>query len=92
MGKLANNERRKLRALYYNNVASGLTVIGCVIPLLNVGIVIPRIANALADEGFRIISPENVGLASTLLSAAVALSAAAIARIIRNAIVSKIED
>ncbi|HEV3111766.1 MAG TPA: hypothetical protein VGY99_14870 [Candidatus Binataceae bacterium] len=34
MGKTADNERIKLRATYYNNIAVGLVLAGCLIPYL----------------------------------------------------------
>jgi hypothetical protein len=34
MGKAASNEKIKLRALYFNNVAVGATIAGSIVPLL----------------------------------------------------------
>jgi hypothetical protein len=34
MSKAADNERIKLRATYYNNIAAGLALAGCLIPYL----------------------------------------------------------
>jgi hypothetical protein len=82
MGKAASNEKIKLRALYFNNVAVGATIAGSIVPLL-----------AYARE---YVQPDDqftrAELGVTVLLIVVALAVAGACRFRANAIVSKVED
>jgi hypothetical protein len=82
MGKAASNEKIKVRALYFNNVAVGATIAGSIVPLL-------AYARELiqSDNQF---TPAELGI--TVLLVAVAAVVAAASRFYASAILSKLED
>ena len=82
MGKAADNEKIKLTATFYNNVAVGATITGSIVPLL-------AYARELVqdDDAFT-----PVEIAVTFLVILVAASVAVVCRIQANALISKIKD
>ena len=82
MGKAASNEKIKLRALYFNNVAVGATIAGSIVPLL-------AYARELA-QGDNQFTPAEFGF--TILLIMVAAAVAAACRFQANSTLSKLED
>jgi hypothetical protein len=85
MGKMANNERLKLRALFYNNLAVGAVVGGVILPFVN-----------FYEQHLTVIeffSNETVlHLAQVLAPIAMALMAASWARSRANLYISQLID
>jgi len=68
MGKIADNERIKLRATFYNNIGVGLIVVGVLIPTLRA---LPAIGQFLADVTYGRVEWSLKGVADVLVSAIV---------------------
>ena len=82
MGRTATNERIKLRATYYNNVAVGATITGSIVPFL-----------AYAREFFQNDGQFTAAeLAVTLLLILAAGAVAAGCRFQANSVLSTLED
>jgi hypothetical protein len=82
MGKAANNEKLKLKATYFNNVAVGATITGGIVPFLAYARELVQ-----ADDRF---TPTELGI--TVLIIAVAGLVAAACRFQANSTLSKVVD
>ena len=82
MGKAANNERTKLRATFYNNVAVGATITGSIIPLL-------AYAREVVQKDGEFTGTEMLVTLLIILTAALV---AAASRYRANSIISGVED
>jgi uncharacterized membrane protein len=93
MSKAADNERIKLRATYYNNIAVGLILAGCLIPYLAVVRGIGEIFDWMRHHSVGEIT--FVGWASvitTVLAFFLALHGARYFRRAANEQISKLQD
>lgn len=82
MGKAAENERTKLRATFYNNVAVGATITGSIVPFL-------AYAREMVQKDDEFTLPE---ITVTLLLIAAAATVAGAFRYYANRVISKVED
>ena len=95
MGKEAFNERLKLAANYWNNIAAGLTLTGLIIPYLalNYWIVdlIAWVPDWLAGQA-KLSDPAIVAAVSTLVATVAAYVAANACRSFADRLLTKIQD
>jgi hypothetical protein len=95
MGKAAFNERLKLAANYWNNIAAGLTLTGLIIPYLalNYWIVdlIAWVPDWLAGQA-KFSDPAIVAAVSTLVAVVAAYVAANACRSFADRLLTKIQD
>jgi hypothetical protein len=95
MGKAAFNERLKLAATYWNNLAAGLTLTGLIIPYLalNYWIVdlIAWVPDWLAGQA-KLSDPAMVAAVSTLVATVAAYVAASACRSFADRLLIKIQD
>ena len=82
MGKAASNEKIKLKATYFNNVAVGATITGSIVPFLAYARELVQ-----SDDQF---TPVELGI--TILLIMVAGLVAAACRLQANSTLSKLED
>jgi hypothetical protein len=82
IGKAATNERIKLRATYYNNVAVGATITGSIVPFL-------AYAREYFQDDNRFTAAEFAVTLSLILAAGMV---AAACRFLANSVLFKLED
>ena len=82
MGKAAENEKIKLTATFYNNVAVGATITGSIIPLLAYARELVQNDNAFTPIEFAV----------TFLVILAAAFVAAFCRLQASSVISKIKD
>lgn len=92
MGKAAENERRKLRATFWNNVGAGVAVAAIAIPYIGfVGLDLRGVAEFVV-AGFDIRSPQGQKLAFTFVSMGIGVMVAETCRRIADRVAGEIED
>jgi hypothetical protein len=91
MGKTAENERLKLRATFYNNVAAGLLIGGLLIPFLAVAIKAEDITERLVNWNLITASDLRVVIAYAF-AMSLALSGAKSLRRHADSIIAGIKD
>ena len=95
MGKVALNERLKLAANYWNNLAAGLTLTGIIIPYLALNYWIVDLIAWVPDwlEGqAKLSDPAIVAAGSTLVATVGAYMAANICRSFADRLLQKLQD
>jgi hypothetical protein len=95
MGKAAFNERLKLAATYWNNLAAGLTLTGLIIPYLALNYWIVDLIAWVPDWLAGLAKPSDpaiVAAVSTLVATVAAYVASSACRSFADRLLTKIQD